>query len=258
MEGHSSTTKASVGLPVPVEIVLNDLIAAAGSSFGADLRSVVLFGSGAEGRLRATSDVNLLFILRRFDKDHVDPFRDPLRTAYAAARTEVMFVLDSELEAALQAFAMKFGDIVRRHRLLYGEDLMAGLAPSREARIERLKQVLLNLAMRLRRQYAVTSLREEQLAVVIADAAGPLRTAAAGLLELEGRPAASPKEALAITLESLTWDGREDMLQSVSQARETRSLPAGVAPSLMFRLIELCGALRVRVERLERHDAQSV
>ena len=31
-------------------------------AFGDDLRSVVLYGSGAEGRLRASSDVNLLLV----------------------------------------------------------------------------------------------------------------------------------------------------------------------------------------------------
>jgi len=37
------------------------------AAFGDSLRSVILYGSGAEGRFRPTSDVNLLIVLSRFD-----------------------------------------------------------------------------------------------------------------------------------------------------------------------------------------------
>jgi len=258
MNSQPVKTNQATGLPPHVDKALSSLIVAATQSFGSDLRSVVLFGSGAEGKLRATSDLNLLFIVRRFTQTLIDPIRESLRVAHAAAKAEVMFVLDSELKTAADAFAVKFGDIARRHRILYGEDLVKGLTPSREAAIQRLKQVLMNLVLRLRARYAMTSLREEQLAVMVAEAAGPLRAAAATLLELEGHPASTPKEGLESVLRSSQWDHWKETLHLISEAREKRSLPAGVAPSLIFRLIEIAEGLCARAERMEGHGAQSL
>ena len=52
--------------------------------------------------------------------------------------------------AAAEAFAVKFGDIGRRHRMLHGVDPFEALTASRAATIARLRQVLLNQLLRLR------------------------------------------------------------------------------------------------------------
>ena len=108
----------------------------------------------------------------------------------------------------------------------------------------------MNLTLRLRERYATTSLREEQLALVLADEAGPLRAAAATLLELEGRPAESPKAALEAVAASLGDAKWTQNLEQISQARQTRSLAPGVAGPALFGLIALAEAMRSRTERL--------
>jgi len=252
MPETSSPFQPGGTLPAHVERCLHDLVEAAKAAFPDNLVSMVLFGSAAEGQMRATSDVNLLIILTRFDRAQVDRLRDALRLAHAAAQVSVLFVLESELPAAAEAFAVKFADIGRRHRVLHGTDVLARVRPSREAQLNRLRQMLVNLTMRLRNRYALVSLREEQLALVIADAAAPLRTAAATLLELEGRATPSPKAALVEVVRALGFE--DDVLAPLSQARETRTLPAGIAGQALFRLLDLAGEMRRRAEELDRHD----
>lgn len=246
----SSCPGGFLALPAQIEQLLRNLVTAASGSFGEDLRSIILFGSGAEGRLRATSDLNLLFVLSRFDQSRVDAFREPLRVAHVAGRAVGMFLLESELQAAGEAFAVKFDDIARRRRVLYGDDVISGLERSRMARRQRLNQVLLNLSLRLRERYVVLSLREEQLVAVIADTAGPLRSAAATLLDLEGKPAPSPRAALEEVASALERSGWKATLERVSAARESGSLPAGSAGETLFQLIALADAMRLRVGRL--------
>jgi predicted nucleotidyltransferase len=229
---------------------LGDFVEAARNAFGHDLRSVVLYGSAAEGRLRATSDVNVMLLLSAFDQTKADQLREPFRVAQAAIRLTAMFLLEAEIDPAVQAFAEKFSDILRRRRLLYGPDPFAGVSIPRSVSIARLKQVLLNLTLRLRESYVLRSLREEQLALVVADMAGPLRSCAATLLELEGQPARSPKEALERVVTSLSEPRWEEVLSYLSQARERRVLPPGVAGPTLFRLIELTRRMRARAERL--------
>ena len=86
-------------LPTQVGRVLTDFVTAAQTAFANDLRAVVLFGSAAEGRLRATSDVNLLIVLSNFHEARAGELRSPLRVAQAAIRLSPMFILEAELPA---------------------------------------------------------------------------------------------------------------------------------------------------------------
>ncbi len=246
----SALPSALQDLPAPVQRSLEDFVTAAVSTLGGGLRSIVLYGSAAEGRLRATSDVNLMLVLREFQPAQADALREPLRTAQAAIRLRALFLLESEIPEAVESFAQKFADVARRHRVLHGDDPFTQVKIPRPAEIFRLKQVLLNLTLRLRGIYMTRGLREEQLAPVLADAAGPLRSCAATLLELEGRPAASPKEALAEVAGALPGSAAGELLAHLSEAREKSSLPPGVAASALIHLIELARHLRERAQKL--------
>ena len=239
-------TMGDTQLPENVSRGLTEFVEAAKTALGPDLRSIALFGSAAEGRLRATSDVNVILVLERFDVERVDALREPLRTAHALIGLETMLILESELSAAAEAFAVKFSDIRERHKLLWGSDPFQALQPSRGAMLTRLKQILMNFILRTRERYTLVSLREEQLARVVADAAGPLRSAAALILALEGTPSGSPKTAL----ETLAGERYREALENLSRARESAALPPGAARRTVLELIALAEALRGRADKL--------
>ncbi len=240
----------AIDLPDPVRTVVDGLVASAREALDAALRSVILYGSAAEGRLRSTSDVNLLFVLSRFDHA-VDALREPFRFAQAAANVNAMFLLESELAEAAIAFAQKFDDITHRHVVLHGDDVVSGLTIPRDALLRRLRQVLLNLAIRLREMYVVRSLREEQCALTVAEAVGPLRTSAAAIVELEGGGRMAPKEALARVVGELGNANFTALLPHLSEAREQRVLPAGEAARLLLATLDLASALHDRATRIE-------
>jgi predicted nucleotidyltransferase len=230
--------------------LLKEFIKGAHAAFGQDLKSIILFGSAAEGRLRATSDVNVILLLTRFDQRGADLMREPLRVAQAAIRLSPMFLLEAELPAAVTAFAEKFSDILRRRRILFGTDPFTGVTIPRQVIIARLDQVLLNLVLRLREAYVMRGLRQEQLALAVAEAAGPLRSTAATLLELQHKPIQSGKEALENIIKSTPNKDWHEVLPRLSEARETRLLPLGVAEATLQRLIEIASALRSEIGQL--------
>ncbi len=242
---------ASNTLPPQIEQSINTFVDAAKTAFGSDLVSIIMYGSAAEGRMRATSDVNTLLVLKRFEQAHADAMREPLRLAHATIQMNTMFLLESEVPTAMEAFAVKFADIAARHRVLYGTDPFAAVEPSRDALVRRLKQVLMNLQLRLRERYVLLSLREEQLALVIAEAAGPLRSSAASLLHLEGQAPLPPKEALEKIVAEMTDANFAAVLLQMSTAREDRQLAPGQASPTTIGLIEVTRRLRERVERLK-------
>ena len=78
-------------LPAPISRSLSDLVDAAASTFGDDLKSVILYGSAADGTLRPTSDVNVLLVLSVFDPAKANAIRAPYSVAEAAiAEPETM------------------------------------------------------------------------------------------------------------------------------------------------------------------------
>src|SRR5690349_8320268 len=133
-----------------VETVIGRFVEETKGAFGADLVSVVLYGSAAEDAMRATSDVNVIVVTRRFDPAAAERLRAGLGIASAAIRLKAMFLREAEVSDAAAAFAVKFDDVARRHRVLFGSDPFAALVVPRAAAIARAKQVALNLLLRLR------------------------------------------------------------------------------------------------------------
>ena len=250
MKNDNRSTRLPGGLPIHVENVLMHVAEVCKEAFAQDLCAILLFGSAAEGKLRATSDLNLLFVLNRYERQAIDRVRDALQAAQAAVRLRAMFVLEPELSEAGEAFAVKFLDIARRHFVLFGRDVLQSFQPSRPALVRRTEQLLINLILRLRERYVMVSLQEEQLAVVVAEAASPLRSAAAAICELEGQAAASPKEALRIAAGGLPGEGWSEALRMMSQARETGALPPGKGAEALHSMIALSQGLLARLRGL--------
>jgi hypothetical protein len=216
---------------------------------GDELEALILFGSAAEGLMRASSDVNLLVMLRRFDPERIDKASAVLQDAAAAVELHPMFLLASELALAAESFSVKFDDIAHRHVVLYGKDPFDALTIPRVLIVKRLQQVLFNLTLRLRTLYANGRAREESLAAVIADTAAPLRRSAYAILELRGDRPSSPKVALESLAAELGGDWSHD-LQDLSKAREDLYLDPGTAPKLILRLAELSESLRQQAASL--------
>ena len=82
----------SASLPENIAKNLQEFVDLAQKTLGPDLRAMVLFGSAAEGRLCATSDVNVLVVLANWTPAKLDALRDPLRNVRAAIDLSPMFV----------------------------------------------------------------------------------------------------------------------------------------------------------------------
>jgi predicted nucleotidyltransferase len=234
-------------LPAPVRTALGAFVGQARQVFAEDLVAIVLFGSGAEGRMRETSDVNLIVVLSRVDPARLKAIGEAYRLAHAAVRLSAMFILESEIAVASEAFAVKFADIAVRHVVLDGRDPFAGLTVSREAQRRRMHQVLVNLVLRLRERYALAAEYEDQLARIAADAVGPLRAAAATLLMLESGSTPAPRVALE---QVAATAGQAEALRAITEARERGVAPAAGGAAALLGAIALAAAIEARAQRL--------
>jgi predicted nucleotidyltransferase len=235
------------GVPANVATVLSRFVSAVQDAYSSDLVSIVLYGSAAEGKLTSTSDVNLLVVLRAFSRDKTDRMRDMFQTAEAAIKLQAMFLLEDEVSSASKLFAQKFADILRRHKVIFGIDPLSDIKIDRADKIFRLRQVLLNLALRLRVSYVARGRRPEQVARILAETAGPLRTAATTLLELEGPPVIDANAALESAAGS--FDQGKKIVAGLLAARSAEA-NAESSPALLFQVIELIKHFSDRAKRL--------
>jgi predicted nucleotidyltransferase len=235
-------------LPDTVRAGLDGFIAAALEVFADNLVSVVLYGSAAEGRLRATSDVNLIVVLRQVEPAALEAIGPAYRMAHATLRLAAMFILESEIALASDAFVVKFFDVSTRHRVLFGRDPFADLVVDRESAKRRLRQILINLTLRLREHVALSGAFPEQLALAAADAVGPLRACAAMLVSLETGTNVPPRDALYAFAER---GGQVEGLNAMTQARETGGIPAAGASRAIEAAFALATLLAAQAESLD-------
>ncbi|HLY58593.1 MAG TPA: hypothetical protein VKS60_23730, partial [Stellaceae bacterium] len=169
------------------------------------------------------------------------------RLAHAAINLSALFILKSEIATASEAFAVKFFDIAARHRVLFGPDVFAGIIVEREAAKRRLRQVVINLTLRLRERLALAGPYADRLTLAAADAVGPLRASAALLLSLESGATLAPREALAVVAKDC---GKEPALAALVQARSGGDVPEGGAVAAVMDAIEIAGLIGLRADRL--------
>src|SRR5260370_39224668 len=117
-----TTSPVIEGLPASVATLLSQFVAAAKETYGTELVSVVLYGSGAEGKLAPTSDGNVLVVLQSFARDKGDRLQNTFLAAEAAIRLRAMFLLRAEIPAAVGIFTQKFADILPPHKVLFVSD----------------------------------------------------------------------------------------------------------------------------------------
>jgi predicted nucleotidyltransferase len=93
-----------------------------------NLKSVILYGSAVTGEFHSKhSDINVLCVLEQADAARIEALHTPvewwLRQGH---RAPLVFTLE-ELRRSADVFAIELFDMKTHHRMLYGEDVLAGL-----------------------------------------------------------------------------------------------------------------------------------
>jgi hypothetical protein len=133
--------------------------------------------------------------------------------------------------------------MTRRRRILYGTDLLEGLNISREALLNRLKQVLVNTLVRMRYVYALRNDSPGLLSQSLANSISSLRASACAFLEIRGLPFNDPKHALETVAREARLDGFAETLGLVSETREGRILELNQARQALAEVMELTGRI---------------
>lgn len=141
-----------------MEKELNKLVAKLKDAAGANLECVMLYGSAASGHFEEKhSDLNVLCILQRLDGAALEALQ-PVAAWWAGEKQPafLLFTLE-ELRRSADVFAIELLDIKTHHKVLHGQDCLAGLdVPMNLHRIQ-LEHELRTKLIRLRQAYVAVA-----------------------------------------------------------------------------------------------------
>jgi predicted nucleotidyltransferase len=140
-------------LPPETQAALDRVVSALTKTLGANLHSLVLYGSAVRGNLvPKTSDLNLLILLEESTPEAHAAIAEAIR---GPVRVEPFILGRALLARSLQAFAVKFLSIKRNYRVLHGSDPFADLRVDESLARFLCEQAVRNLRLRSVRAYVV-------------------------------------------------------------------------------------------------------
>lgn len=111
-----------------MERVLNQLIEKLKKAHGDILVSTVLYGSAATGDYQGGfSDFNILCVLRQVTPSELQHSEPIFRWWRELGNPSPLLMSTEEVRTSTDSFPIEFYDIKARHRILYGEDVVANL-----------------------------------------------------------------------------------------------------------------------------------
>ena len=149
---------------------LDQLVGRLRSALGADLVSVVLYGSAAAGdHQEKFSDYNVLCVLSLITPAQLARDRDNFSLVARAGNPSPLLLTAHEVENCTDCFAIEFQDIQEHHRILYGADVVAALTIDRSFYRAQVEHELRAKLVRLRQKAAGILSDKDVLCRLLAD-----------------------------------------------------------------------------------------
>ncbi len=108
--------------------LLNELVGRLEKAYGKELQSVILYGSAAAGDWHeGYSDLNVLAVLERVGIEELDKAEKIFQWWREQGNPSPLLMTAGEVRSSTDCFAIEFHDMAERRRVLYGDDVIAGL-----------------------------------------------------------------------------------------------------------------------------------
>jgi hypothetical protein len=108
---------------------INDFVARLRTAAGANLESVILFGSAVAGDFDPEfSNVNLFCVIRDSSFGALQAFAPAVKWWDGQKQPPPLFMTHDEIERSTDVFTIELIDMQRHHRVLFGEDVVKGLS----------------------------------------------------------------------------------------------------------------------------------
>lgn len=206
---------------IPNDIV-EEFVKRAREAGGANVESVILFGSAAAGDFHpGLSNVNLLCILRDSSFAGLQPLAAVAKWWDKQKQPPPLCMTRQEIERSRDVFTIELLDMKQHHRVLFGEDVLSGLHISMELHRVQVEYELREKLLLLRQHLLVAADNESRLWDVLLHSVPSFSTLFRhALIALGDSPHANKKGAVKALAQRLGFN--DSALQQVLDVREKK------------------------------------
>ena len=196
-------------LPASIEQGLMRLCGLMQEALGGHLLSIVLYGGLAKGEyVSDASNVNVMVVLDEVTVEALDKVAPIIQGGVRDFRLAVLVLSEDDLRRSTGVFPVKFLDMQRHHRVLWGKEVLTDLNIAHDHLRLRCEQEMKNLLLRLRQFYLQRAHLPELIEGTLTRSLSSLLTSLNVLVELKTGQTASSKRAVIEAAEGIGLDCR--------------------------------------------------
>ncbi len=174
------------------------------SFYGADLLSIILYGSAAGGDFDPKkSDINLLIILSEMDPVLIAGSADIQAKLFRMRFARPLFMDKAYINASCDSYPMEFLDMKGCYNVLFGEDVLATVNPEPEHLRLQIERELKGKWLYLIHEYAVAKKNKKLLMQLTRRSLKALIPVLRALLKLKGASIPYNRKELFLSVESV-------------------------------------------------------
>jgi len=222
---------AGDGWRVTMEKKLTQLVEKIGAALGDRIISVVLYGSGASGEHHGKfSDLNVLCVLSRITVAELADAEPVVKWWRGEGNPSPLLLSREEVRASTDVFAIEFHDMIEQRRVLWGEDVIAGIEIDRTFYRAQVEHDLLSNLLRLRQKAAAIVGDGDALLALMADSVSTFCVLLRHVLLLAGiAPGVKKREIVGhlgkIGVEAAPFTRLLDVREGLARAKEIAARP---------------------------------
>ena len=223
---------------------ITEFVARLQQSAGANLESVILYGSAVSGEYDPEySNVNLLCVLKETALPNLLALAPSIEWWTKQRHSAPLLITRDELEHSADVFAIEFMDIRQHHRVLFGSDPIASLQIPMQLHRAQLEYELREKLILLRQRLTLAGGDEKRTWELILRSVPAFTTLFRHALIAQGAPVpATKREAVKRLAANLSFD--ESPFEQLLDVRAHRANPK------QFRVMEVAARYLAAVERV--------
>lgn len=215
-------------------MTLDELVAELSRVYAGGLRSIVLYGSAASGeQVEGRSDHNVLVIVDRIQRNQLQQLAETSRAWVDAGNPAPLTLTQVEWERSADIFPMEYADILERHRVLKGENPLAGIRVSlRDLRLQ-VEHEAMGKLLRLRSGVMNAGKDAKRQSALMVDSLSAMMVIFRAFMRLHGE--LPPRDAHAVAKFVATRASFDVTAfdKVIALSRESRALPASDTESTL-------------------------
>ncbi|MEO8880431.1 MAG: nucleotidyltransferase domain-containing protein [Gemmatimonadaceae bacterium] len=234
------------------KMTLDELVAQLQKAFGDGLEAVVLYGSAAAGEhIPKRSDFNVLVIVREIGLAELEREAAIARAWGEAGNPPPLTLTAAEWRSSSDVFPMEYGDVLERHRVLYGTPPFDGVVVSpRDLRLQ-LEHEAMGKLLQLRQGILAAGGEKKRLVELLAGSLSTFMVIFRALLRYHGETPPTDYERLIAAVSARAKIDGAPFARVVRHLRGSELLPEREVAQVLAGYLAGAHALVEYLDRLE-------